>query len=83
MKFWQKESKEALVVYTFDTVSEVLRFEQVLKKEGVKVTLRPVPRNLSSSCGTCAVIAPEDKERVQAIVTEKNLRYHEVQEVEE
>ena len=37
----------------FNTIHDVLRAEKVLKKEGIKFELIPVPRNLSSDCGMC------------------------------
>lgn len=72
-----------MLVYTFDTVSQVLTFEKALKKAGVPVTLRPVPRHLSSSCGTCAVVPPEQGEAVSALIKEHNLTYHEMHDTEE
>lgn len=41
-------------IATFHTHSGALKFEKCMKKLGHNVTLGPVPRVLSSSCGICA-----------------------------
>lgn len=83
LKFWQKKPKEIITVFTFHTVSEVLQFERGVKAAGFSVTLKPVPRSVSSSCGTCAVIDPKDEEAIVHLVEEKNLKYHEIHTVED
>ena len=37
----------------FHTIHDVLRVEKILKKQGFTFELVPVPRNLSSDCGSC------------------------------
>lgn len=64
--------------FTFDTISEALRFEKVLKSSNISVKLMPVPRRFSSSCGTCAAIEKNNLETVKILIKEKNLIYHEV-----
>lgn len=64
--------------YTFDTISEALRFEKELKTGNINVKLMPVPRRFSSSCGTCAAIEKNDLEMVKLLIKEKNLIYHEL-----
>jgi hypothetical protein len=41
-------------IVTFYTQSGAFKFERLLKQEGISVTLMPVPRRLSSSCGIAA-----------------------------
>lgn len=74
----KSQLKNKKVFITFETVSDVLRFEKALKKEKVPVTLRPVPRELSSSCGTCAMIEVEDEKRMKEIVEVQKLRLDEI-----
>ncbi len=64
--------------YTFDTISEALRFERTLKDRKVNVRLMPVPRRFSSSCGTCAAISAEDHDLISNIIKEENLIFHEI-----
>lgn len=47
-------------IVTFHTHFDALQYERFLKKEGIKGRLQPVPRALSSSCGTCIKFAEED-----------------------
>jgi hypothetical protein len=37
----------------FHTIHDVLKAEKALKRMGVALELIPVPRNLSSDCGSC------------------------------
>jgi hypothetical protein len=37
----------------FHTIHDVLKAEKILKKQGFKPELVPIPRNLSSDCGMC------------------------------
>lgn len=63
-------------IFTFDTISEALRFEKVLKENEINVRLMPVPRKLSSSCGTCAKVEYED-DSILEIVNGMKLSFHE------
>lgn len=65
------------VVVTFDTISQALKFEKVLKSRNIDVELKPVPRKLSSSCGSCAGLE-EEKEDVLKIIDEENLIYDKI-----
>lgn len=44
---------------TFHSVSQALRFEKLALSQGVAVTLIPVPRIISSSCGIAARFSGE------------------------
>lgn len=41
-------------IATFHSHYGAMCFKKALEKQGISVTLRPVPRHLSASCGTCA-----------------------------
>ena len=41
---------------TFYSHYGAIQFKKTMEKRGIPVTLMPVPRFLSSSCGTCARI---------------------------
>lgn len=41
-------------IATFYSHFGAVRFRKDMQKQGLAATLMPVPRNLSSSCGTCA-----------------------------
>ena len=49
-----------LYVATFHTHLSALRTQKKLTDSGVQARLAPVPRKLSSSCGTCVLYTAED-----------------------
>lgn len=50
-------------VATFFAHIGTIRFKKYCDKEGIPAHMMPVPRSLSSSCGTCVQFeAPEDYE---------------------
>lgn len=42
-----------MYIATFHSHFEAMRAAEKLQAEGVRASLRPVPRAVSSSCGTC------------------------------
>lgn len=69
-------------IFTFYTVSEVLKFEKVLKENNISVKLMPVPRSLSTSCGTCALTENNDLNEIKKLIEEKKLVYDEIHELQ-
>ena len=63
-------------IFTFDTISQALKFEKDLKKINIDVKLMPVPRALSSSCGTSARVYSDDEEIIENL-NKLGLIYHE------
>jgi hypothetical protein len=51
----------------FHTIHDVLKAEKVLKEHGFRFELVPVPRNLSSDCGSCIKLAEGFEEAMQQI----------------
>jgi hypothetical protein len=51
------------VVLVYST-SHALKVEKILGKSGIPCKLIPVPRYLSSDCGSCVRILQDDKARV-------------------
>ena len=47
-------------VATFFTHYGALKFDRFCKKTGVSSKMMPVPRKLSSSCGTCVIFEAEN-----------------------
>ena len=58
-------------VATFFSHFSALRFQRLCTKLGYEAQLAPVPRSLSSSCGTCVLFrAPElDANTLQQLLT--------------
>ena len=47
-------------IVTFHTHFDALQYDRFLKKRGLKGKLQPVPRALSSSCGTCVKFTTQE-----------------------
>ena len=62
------EDENAYGVALFHTNSAVLRAEKVLLREGLKIKLIPVPRNLSSDCGIAIRFDRSAETRVREIL---------------
>lgn len=60
-------------VFTFHVTQHALIFEKTLKEKGYSVKLMPVPRQVSSSCGTAARISCDEKEEILKVCEECNL----------
>lgn len=62
------------VILTFST-GHAIRAERVLKKAGMEVKLIPVPRHLSSDCGTSVRIRQEDRESAARVLSEQGVPF--------
>lgn len=49
-------------IATFYSHFGAIRFKRELGRVGIQGTIQPVPRSLSSSCGTCVMFAGETYE---------------------
>jgi len=58
----------------FDSHTDGLKIESYLKKEGIKYTISPTPRKLSTCCGISIMYNIEDESRIRRIVEENDLR---------
>ncbi len=73
--------EDVYCVVTFFTTNYALDFEKKAKKEGIDVRLMPVPRELSSSCGTAARINCDERDRVEKFCEESSIEYDGIHEV--
>jgi hypothetical protein len=53
------------MVALFESVSYVLRSEELLKEAGVQFKLIPVPKSIHTNCGICIRFAPADRPRIE------------------
>lgn len=65
-----KVPMSVLLVYS---TSHALRIEKMLKERGVPCRLVPVPRHLSSDCGTCVRFAASDCEAAKEAVDQSGI----------
>ncbi|SHH82519.1 Protein of unknown function [Caloranaerobacter azorensis DSM 13643] len=69
-------------VATFHSTYHALQFEKVLKERGYEVKLMPVPRQVSSSCGTAGEFPCDKKEEILKICEEEGIIVDQVYKVE-
>ncbi|MCF6459963.1 DUF3343 domain-containing protein [Clostridium sp. Cult3] len=65
--------EDTYCVVTFHVTQHALLFEKTMKEIEYPVKLMPVPRQVSSSCGTAAKIPCDKKKEILALCKEKNL----------
>lgn len=73
------------VVATFDNTHHALRFEKTLKENDIKLTIMPVPREVSASCGLAVKFYLEVFEQVKTLAADKEIlvkKYYEIKLVE-
>lgn len=57
-----QSDRAVILVYS---TSHAIRAEQILYRAGIRAKLIPVPRHLSSNCGTCLEIPRADVEKAR------------------
>ena len=64
--------REEFCIAAFRSRQQVLRFEDVLRREGVNVRIVTTPRTVAMGCGLSVRFALEDAERVRAALRRAN-----------
>lgn len=67
--------KDTYCVLTFHSPYHALQCEKILKEEGFYIKLIPVPRKISTSCGTAGEVHCEDKNLILEICKRRNIEY--------
>lgn len=62
-------------VVTFDVTQHALIFEKTLRENGLSVKLMPAPRQVSTSCGTAAIISCADEMNIKTLCDEENISF--------
>ncbi|NMB27398.1 MAG: DUF3343 domain-containing protein [Tissierellia bacterium] len=65
--------EDTYCVVTFQVTQHALIFEKAMKNMKYAVKLMPVPRQVSSSCGTAAKIPCEKKKEILNLCEKENL----------
>lgn len=65
--------KDFYCIITFFTTNYALEFEKKAKEIGMEVKLIPVPRELSSSCGTAARIDCKYEDDIKSFCKSNNI----------
>ena len=66
-------SKARYRVILVHSTSHAIRGENLLSRAGIESKLIPVPRTISSDCGVCLRIDPQDEERAQLVLEDGRL----------
>ncbi len=69
-------------IVTFHTTNHALTFEKVMKGNKVNVKLMPVPRQVSSSCGTAAQFPCELRDEIIRTCLEQHIEIDEIHRIE-
>lgn len=69
-------------VMLFHSVSHALRAERIARRAGLKVKLIPVPRQLSSNCGTALRFDWPDEPTVRQALEEARMEIEAVHKLE-
>lgn len=73
--------KEKYAVILTDSISQAMRIEKELHINKVDSKMIPVPRHLSSDCGSCLRIRVEDLEKVKEIIELNSFNYQSIEEL--
>ena len=72
-------------IATFYSHFEAVRFKKICDRVGMKARMMPVPRDLSSSCGTCVRYEGDDPcpggiyyEEIEQVVEKTDSGYREI-----
>jgi hypothetical protein len=55
-------------ILVFQNIRFVILGEEVLVKNGISVTIRPVPNQISSECGMCIEVGNDDLDAVKKLL---------------
>lgn len=61
------------VIATFDNTHHALLFEKTLKENDIKLTIMPVPREISASCGLSVKFYLEEFDYIKSLAANKDI----------
>lgn len=61
-------------IAVFDSTHYALKFEKVIKDKGFKISIMPVPREITASCGISAKLESDEIERIKILAVEEELK---------
>ncbi len=74
--------KDYYCVMTFHSTAHALRFEKIFKDTDINVRLMPVPRQVSSSCGTAGEFPCDKKNEVLEICKREDIEMDSVHKIQ-
>lgn len=73
--------KELQCVVTFRTTTEAMAFEEAAKEAGLGGRIIPLPRVIAAGCGLVWKDDPENRDKIEKILREKNIGYDLIHDV--
>jgi hypothetical protein len=73
---------ETRCIITFFTVHQALRAEKALMEAGFRITIIPVPREISSDCGVALKFECEEEARVAKILESNKVKIESIHHLE-
>lgn len=61
-------------IAVFDSTHYALHFEKVIKGSGLKISIMPVPREITASCGISAKLETDEIDKVKELAEAEDLR---------
>ncbi len=69
--------------FTFPSTYQAVKAEKALSRTSLEFKMVPVPRSISSSCGTSLRCLPEQAEAIRQIFIEESIEIEDYHELEE
>jgi tripartite-type tricarboxylate transporter receptor subunit TctC len=69
-------------IAVFESTHHAMSFEKTVKEGGFKITIMPVPREITASCGLSAKIESKDFNKVKELAEREKLRIQDYYHVE-
>ena len=64
-------SASGFCVLLFQSVSQAMLAEKILKQQEIPHKVIPVPRQISSDCGVCIRFRPDERTRIESALSGK------------
>ncbi|HYE83701.1 MAG TPA: DUF3343 domain-containing protein [Clostridia bacterium] len=61
-------------IAVFDSTHYALKFEKVIRDNGFKINIMPVPREITASCGISAKLEVDEIEEIMTLAAEEELK---------
>jgi SH3-like domain-containing protein len=70
-------------IFIVPSVSHAMKAEKTLTRATIPAKLVPVPRELSSQCGVCLRVAPEDRARAEQALAGAGVEITAIHEIDQ
>ena len=74
--------KKPTLIITFATTTQAMAMEKFCADNGLPGRIIPVPREITAGCGLSWKAAPDDRETLEAALTEHGVKWQEMHIIE-